>query len=305
MIRGALCSFVLLLGSAAPLAALHITSPAPGTTVAPGAQVTVTAALDAGETATQVGVVSEGQLVPATLTGTTFSGQVRIPRTAVGSDVLVAYAALADGGVVLARVDVEVNPGPLRGLLLSVQTRFSYPGETAPVEVRGLFEDGVYRDLSAPDLGTTYTSSDPSVVAVHMTGVVQARATGTATLTVSSRGKTSSIELTVRIPEGQSNQIPTLTPGPDQTVGPEQLVQLSVAAADPDGDRLEYIWEQVGGRLVIMRGATTATPEFVSPKTTIQQVLEFLVSVKDSRGAMTLPALVRVTVNPAPPVGNE
>lgn len=305
MTRGFFCSLVLLLGSAAPLAALQITSPAPGTTVTPGALVTVTAALGAGETATEVGVVSEGQLVPASLSGTTFSGQVRIPREAVGTEVLVVYAALAGGGVVMARVDVNVNPGPIRGLVMSVPTGFSRRGQTAPVVVRGLFQDGVYRDLSAPDLGTTYSSSNESILAVHMTGVVQARSNGTATLTVTSRGKTATSEITVAIPDADTNRIPAMTPGADQTVAAEQLVQLSVTASDPDGDALEYIWEQVGGRLVILRGQTTATPEFVSPRTPQAQVLEFLVSVKDSRGAMTLPALVRVNVTAAPPVGNE
>ena len=295
----ALC--LLPFAFAAPAAALHVVSPAPGATVTPGQLVTLRVALD-GEATTEVGVLSDGEAVPATLSGNAFEAQVRIPREAVGGDVLVAYAVLAGGGSVLARVNVDVDPGPLRSLFVSVVNRLTFAGQVVPVEVNGLFADGVMRDLRAPDLGTTYTSSAPDVLAADPTGLVQARANGDATVQVSSRGKSTSVRVQVAIPQGTANAIPTLAVGADQTVGPEQLVTLEAIAADADGDTLEYIWEQVGGRVVTLRNARAAKPVFVSPRSATQQLLEFLVSVRDAKGATTLPRLVRVTVSPAPPV---
>ena len=295
---------VLVAGAFSPAAALHVVSPAPGSTVTPGQLVTLRIALD-GESVTDVGVLSDGAAVPATLSGNGFEAQVRIPREAVGGDVLVGYAVLAGGGTAFARVDVNVDPGPLQSLFVSVVNRLTFAGQVVPVEVKGLFADGVLRDLRAPDLGTTYTSSAPAVLAADPTGLVQARSNGTATVQVSSRGKSRSVRVQVVIPQGATNAIPTLDVGADQNVAAEQLVTLEAIASDADGDTLEYIWEQVGGRVVTLRNARAAQPVFVSPRSPTQQLLEFLVSVRDSKGATTLPRLVRVTVSPAPPpVGN-
>src|SRR5690606_4263274 len=103
----------------------------------------------------------------------------------------------------------------------------------------------------------------------------------------------------VQIPAANTNQIPVITPGPDQTVEAEQVVELSAQASDADGDALEYVWDQTAGRVVVLHDPKSATPEFVAPRTSIPLVLEFLVSARDAKGAMTLPAVVRVTVNPA------
>ncbi len=279
--------------------ALRIVQPAAGTVVKPGEMVTVRAALDPGELATEAGVLSDGALTPVPIAGGFFEAPVRIPIAGVGEEILVAYAVLSGGGAVMARLSVTIDPGPLRGLVISVPPMFVAAGQTAPTQVRGVFMDGVARDLSAADLGTTYESSDPSVLGVSPGGVVQARTSGKATLTVKSRGETETAEITVKIPVGATNRIPTLTPGPPQTAGPEQIVVLSVTASDPDGDKLEYIWEQVGGRVVVLHNRNSPNPEFVSPRTTVQQELEFVVAVRDAHGAMTLPVLVKVTVTPA------
>jgi hypothetical protein len=294
---------LLMAGAVSPALALHVVSPAPGTTVTPGQEVTLRVALD-GESVTEVGVLSDGVAVPATVSGGTFEAPVRVPREAVGGDVLVGYAVLAGGGSVFARVNVVADPGPLRSLFVSAMDRLTFAGQVVPVDVKGLFADGVVRDLRAPDLGTTYTSSAPGVVAADPTGLVQARSNGTATVQVSSRGRTASVRVQVAIPQGASNAIPTLDVGPDQNVGAEQLVTLEAVATDADGDALEYIWEQVGGRVVTLRNVRAAQPVFVSPRSTTEQLLEFLVSVRDAKGATTLPRLVRVTVSPAVPVGN-
>jgi hypothetical protein len=285
--------------------ALRIVQPAAGTKVKPGQLVRVFVSFDPGETATRVGVISDVAPVDGTISGDGFEADIRIPAEGIGETLLIAYAELQGGGVAMARLSVDVDPGPIRSLLIAVPTLLTRAGQTAPVEVVGVFDDGVLRRLSAPDLGTTYMSDNAAVIGVSVTGVVQARHSGTATLSISNREKTTTVSIQVQIPVGATNRIPTLTLSPSQTVGPEQIVRLSVIAADPDGDALEYFWQQVGGRVVILHNGASANPEFVSPRTSQQQVLEFLVAVRDSNGAMTLPQLVRVVVSPTIPVGDE
>jgi hypothetical protein len=292
--------FALLVAGATPAAALQIVSPAAGATVQPGALVTVRIVTSPGESVAEVGVFTDGEPVPAVASGGAYEAQVRIPREAVGPELLVAYALLQGGGASLARVEVNVDPGPIRGLLLTAPSLLTYPGQTADVEVRGTFEDGIVRDLSAADLGTTYSSTHPDVLAVSATGVIQARTSGVAELRVTSRGRTATAEVTVRIPDGVTNRIPTLVAGPEQTVAAETLVTLSVQASDPDGDPLTYAWEQVGGRLVLLHTPSSPGPQFIAPRAAEPQVLEFLVAVRDPHGAASLPVLVRVTVNAAP-----
>ena len=298
MVRAIILATVVLLGVGARAEALRVVSPSPGATVTPGQLVTLRLALDPGESATEVGVFTDGKTIPATQDGTAWVAEIRVPTEAVGPDLLIGYAILTGGGVAFADVAVNVDAGALRSLFVSVPMRFTFAGETAGVEVRGLFTDGVLRDLSLPVLGTTYSSSAPTVLAVDPSGVVQARETGDATLTVSSRGRTATVKIQVRIAPNDTNRIPVITAGPDQTVGSEERVVLSATATDADGDAVEYLWEQISGRVVTLHNPRSANPEFASPRTTGTMVLEFLVSARDAKGATTLPVVVRVTVNP-------
>lgn len=291
------CALVAL--AACPAEALHIVSPAAGATVHAGEQITVTMALDAGETATEVGLLTDGHAVPATPANGVYTAQIQVPGGSVGPDLFVAYALLSGGGTLLAEAEVTVDAGPLRSLLAPSLPRLTAAGQVASIDVRGVFEDGIVRDLSSPEVGTTFSSSDSTVLAVHPAGILQARANGVATLTVTSFGRTVAIPVEIAIPATSTNQIPTITPGGDQAVAPEQVVTLAATAIDPDGDAIEYLWDQIAGRLVVLHAPSSATPEFVSPRTSVPQTLEFLVSARDSKGATTLPVLVRVSVTPA------
>lgn len=289
-----------LLSTAAPAAAMRIVSPSAGATVAPNQLVTVRIALDPGETLSQVGVFSEGQARPATLANNVYEAQVRIPREAVGPDLLIAYGLPTDGGLLFAELEVNVDPGPVRGLFVDVPRVLTFAGQTSGVEVHALFEDGILRDVSAPAAGTTYSSSDAEVLGVHPDGIIQARRTGKAKLEVSSRGKQASVDISVTLPATGVNRIPVITPGADQTAVAETHVTLSATATDADGDPIEYIWDQIGGRVVVLYDRNSASPTFVAPNTAQPQELRFHVAARDSKGATTLPVLVKVTVTPAP-----
>jgi hypothetical protein len=299
--RAFLLGCALVACAAYPAEAMHIVSPAAGATVHPGDLVTVQIALDPGESASEVGVFNDGEAQAATASGATFARDIKIPTESVGPDLIVAYAVLNGGGALLADVQINVDAGPLRTLLIAVPPRFVAVGQVTPIEVRGVFEDGIVRDLSSPDVGTTFATSNETVLAVHPAGIAQSRDNGEATLTASVMGRSVTTKVTVNVPTSDNNHVPSITPGPDQTATAEQVVTLSATASDPDGDTLEYVWDQVAGRLVVLHDPTSAAPQFVAPRTVVPQVLEFLVSARDARGATTLPVRVRVTVNPAMP----
>jgi hypothetical protein len=157
------------------------------------------------------------------------------------------------------------------------------------------------RDLTAEDTGTSYSSSDSAVLGVHPNGLIQARRTGRAILSVTNSGNTSTVDIDVTIPAGSTNNIPVVAAPPEQTVTGETLVTLSVNASDPDGDPLTYVWEQFEGRAVYLRTPQSQQPVFVSPDVRTEQVLEFAAVVTDSNRATSFPVVVRVRVQPKAP----
>jgi hypothetical protein len=282
--------------------AVEIVSPAAGTRVRSGATVTVQAAPSPGEQLeTVVFVTGEGS-VPG---GTGLSARVKIPDGAVGPELVAVVATLVGGGQTMSFVELDADPGPLGRLLVSVPRALTIVGELALVDVKGAFDDGVIRDLSGSDRGSTYASSDGTVLAVSPLGLIQARKRGTAEVRVSNRGRTATASVYVAVPDPPDNRTPVPDPGPDLVVGPETMVRLSAAGSrDPDGDELRYRWNQRQGPYVFLWDPDTATPHFVSPKVSAEAVIELSLVVVDAKGATSFPVTVRVTVRPgagAPP----
>lgn len=283
--------------STGSVAAATIQSPLPGARVTPGQPVTVVAAPGPGETIEAIAVVTRRGVTqpPAGV----MQADVTIPLDAVGPEFLVLFAMTAGGSRSVASVEVVADPGPLSFLTVEAPAVLDRVGQVMPLEVIGRFDDGVERDLTHGDLGTTYRSSDPDVLAVHPTGVVQARRRGMARVLVSSRGRSATVTIRVAVPDPSDNRIPVPNAGADRVVLREQLVDLDGrASADPDGEALTYSWQQESGPAVLLRGADTATPYFVSPVVSTSTVLEFSLVVSDSRGATSFPTIVRITVNP-------
>lgn len=282
--------------------AVEFVSPAAGTLVKAGTSVTMIIRLSPGEQAINVGVLtSEGSTTATSGAGGLFEATVRIPQEAVGPDIIAAYAVLAGGGVSFARLEIVVDAGAIRALIVSARPVLTFAGEIAEVDVRGVFEDNVVRDLSYAERGTTYTSSDPGVLGSHPSGLIQARGSGTATLTVANGGRSETVSVEVKIPPGATNGIPVVTPPADQIVASETVVTLSAPASDPNGDPITYTWEQSDGRLIVLRNANTAQPLFIAPFVTSEHPMEFTVTVSDSHGATSFPVTVRVIVRPRAP----
>lgn len=293
---------VLTLAMRGDALALQILSPAPGAIVAPGTQVRVVIAPSSGESITEV-AVSAGpaafKAAPSERVAGAFEALVRIPIDDVGPSFILALATMANGGAAMDYVVVQVDPGPLRQLFVSAPSSMTSVGQVFQLDVIGLFEDGVSRPLTQPARGTTYASTDDAVLGVHSSGLIQARTQGTAVVVVSNRGRQATARVAVAVPNPPTNHIPVPDAGPDQVVPPEVSVALSAAgSSDPDGDPLQYRWAQQAGPLIALRGDDKIEASFGSPRVLTEQTLVFSLVVIDSKGAVSFPALVRVTVRP-------
>jgi PKD domain len=305
--KALLLACIALVAGAAPAAALQILAPAPQTIVRSGSSITVTVGPSTGEILRGASAAT-GEEVAEGVAGVqpgTFDISIHVPQRAVGPTFVFAVADLAGSGVTTASVVLTADPGPLSDLAVTTTPVLTAIGQIARVSVKGVFADGVMRNLPLRAQGTTYRSTNSAIVAVDAAGRIQARTRGTAQIVVTNvqvvSGTATSAGVIVRcdLPNPPDNRIPIADAGADQTVAPVKLVRLNgSASADPDGDPITYLWTQESGRAVILRGADTASPFFLSPHVTAGDVLEFSLVVTDSKGASTLPAIVRVTVQP-------
>jgi CSLREA domain-containing protein len=91
------------------------------------------------------------------------------------------------------------------------------------------------------------------------------------------------------------NQPPTANAGPDQTiVTNSQIITVTLTAAgsaDPDGQAITYLWQQISGPAVALNNPTSATPTF--SQSTDYQWREFRLTITDPCG-MTATDTVRV-----------
>ena len=297
MTRAFLIALSLVGLMAGDVEALQFDMPISGTVVAPGQTLTVRVIASTGETVTRVAFATSERVFE--LPPGVFETTITIPLDAVGPEFVVAYATLADGLGAVASVELFASPGPLDALTVAVPTILSKIGELQAVEVTGRFRDGVVRDLSHPDRGTAYQTSNAAVLGVHPTGVLQARSRGTAQLIVTSHGLSRVVTVDVNVPNPPDNTIPVPDAGADAFVPSQSIVRLNgTASHDADGDPIVFRWTQETGPGVILRDAETPEPGFVAPLVTTPTVMEFSLFVVDSRGAQSFQDVVEITVQP-------
>lgn len=293
---------LLLLGVIPSAArALTVTAPAHGARVRPGQAVTIVAAPEAGETlsAVQAGPYQRSLIDLLPQPDGTFAGSLTVPADAVGPLLVVAAGKRLDGRLTLDSLTLDVEPGLVRLVNVHAPPVLTFVGQVERVGVTAAFEDAVLRDVSGDERGSSYASSNPAVLGVHPEGYIQARAAGTAELSVTNRGVTGSISVTVAVPSPPDNGIPISNPGSDRTVPKNLRVDLDGSgSSDPDGDALQYHWQQVGGIQVQLVDESTAHPRFHAPYVTEPSVITFALAVRDSKGATSFPALIRITVTP-------
>jgi MYXO-CTERM domain-containing protein len=89
---------------------------------------------------------------------------------------------------------------------------------------------------------------------------------------------------TVNVAIRNVNRVPTVNAGLDGVADERSTVTLSGSATDADGEALTYLWTQVSGTPVALRGYNTATATFTAPETAIGETLTFNLTVNDGKG---------------------
>jgi iron transport multicopper oxidase len=95
-----------------------------------------------------------------------------------------------------------------------------------------------------------------------------------------------------------TNQPPTANAGAAATVTAGATVVLDGSgSSDPNGDPITYLWSQTGGPAVTLSNTTAVQPIFTAPSVTSTTTLTFSLVVSDG-SLQSAPSSVTVTVNP-------
>jgi hypothetical protein len=170
---------------------LAITSPSDGTMFAPGDAVNLTVQIT-GLAANDVGVDVPGflHLDGVNHNGSTYQASFQIPEPFAGF--IRFQPAITDTGnnpIYGVPIRIRVRPPkPLTSIAFLnpyETTSFTPPQSTAQLYVRGTYSDGTQLDLTSSAAGTTYVSSNPSVVSVSPEGLGTIGGEGIAIITAS------------------------------------------------------------------------------------------------------------------------
>ena len=98
----------------------------------------------------------------------------------------------------------------------------------------------------------------------------------------------------------QTNSVPSVSVGVDQSVIEGEIVQIVAAADDPDGDSLSYLWAQLSGMSVTLGNINQSHMSFFAPhlEEKTSENLTFRLTVSDNKGGVSTDD-VTVTINKA------
>ncbi len=246
-----------------------------------------------------------------------FGGPLRVPKDGIGPMRLLAVADISRGRLgtrsVFDEIVVSVEPTaslttidfetdkPLHLGRAGQSSAFGHVdsmGKIFELPVVGEFTDGVTRRISAVSSGTSYQSSNPKVMQVLSSGLLQIVGNGKTTITVTNRGKQASLDVTVDVNE-EPNQPPVADAGPNQSAKAGTKVKLSgLQSRDAEGEALYYAWSQVRGSKIALLDVDNAEPSFLAPTVSEKRTYRFKLRVTDKKGADSVPAYVDVTVEP-------
>jgi hypothetical protein len=185
-------------------ARVRIVSPVAGQQFAPGDKVSIVVEIAPSLRATDggVGLAGLGALKAKGFTGTRFTADFVIPDHYAGP--LTMWPDVSAGGTVLGpKVSIKVRPltPPKQLKALNRYNHVSLP-QTHPdqLRVKGHYAKGVERDLTSSASGTTYVSSNASVVSVDPEGVCTVIANGLAVITIENSGVRDFAAFVVRDP---------------------------------------------------------------------------------------------------------
>lgn len=248
-----------------------------------------------------------------------FGGMLTVPLTAIGNLRLLAVAERegedfeqenwsifdevlvhAEPDAALLEIDFETEK-PIRfGRAGSavVYDQVDFLGKIIELPVVGLFSDEVTRPIRFALTGTTYESSDESIVKVYPDGLLLLVGNGRATIKATNRGKQATLDVRVEVND-DPNEPPVPDSGPNQIVSAGTRVQFNALQSyDPEGGSLQYYWSQIRGSKVPLLDPYSAKASFLAPLVVGERLFRFKLRVTDSAGADSLPAFVDVVVQP-------
>ena len=166
---------------------LVIDRPKSNTTVAPGPLHVVLTPIDGFEPA-RVFVAS--RLGSALIEEPPWSAEIEVPRDAIGTFELSAIAFDAGWNMAATHpVTLRVEPAArLTGIRFFQEAYLFDFGPESQMRVIGGYDDGIERELTAPELGTRYESLHPEVATIDDNGVVRAVSAGVATVRATHAG---------------------------------------------------------------------------------------------------------------------
>ena len=246
-----------------------------------------------------------------------FGGRLLVPKEAIGPMRLLAVAEISRGRLgtrsVFDEILVQVEPKaelttidfetdkPLQLGRSGQSSAFGHVdsmGKIFELPVVGDFADGVTRRISAPSTGTSYESSNPKVINVLPSGLLQILGNGKTVLTVKNRDKQAQLDVDVNVNE-EPNEPPIADAGDNKTVKAGTKVKLSgLKSRDAEGEALYYTWSQVRGSKVALLDVNGPEATFQAPQVSETRTYRFKLRVTDKKGADSVPAYVDITVEP-------
>lgn len=261
-------------------------------------------------------------VAPVAMIGTTeqdppFGGPLKVPQDGIGPMRLLAVAEVSRGRLEARSVfdEVTVNVEP-RSILTTISFETDKPlqlgragqssafghvdsmGKIFELPVVGDFTDGVTRRIRTAASGTSYVSSNDTVVKILAGDLLQIVGNGKAVVTVANRGKQATLEIDVTV-NVESNEPPVADAGMNKSVRSGSRVRLSgLKSHDPEGEALYYHWSQVRGSKVSLLDANDSEASFLAPNVSEPKTYRFKLRVTDKKGADSLPTFVDITVSP-------
>lgn len=169
--------------------ALVVESPAQGHVARPGSYVKVKMQLDSAVTASRVSllIATWEELISYVDELPPYEFVLPIEKKWSGP-MRVMYSAQSPRGKVLGSGELVINVVPSEqpvSIAVTDPVRMVAGSHPVPhINVRGTYADGTVRDIGRADLGTTFQSSDPRVVAVDGEGFLTGGVAGSAVVTV-------------------------------------------------------------------------------------------------------------------------
>ena len=176
---------------------ISITSPAAGTVFSPGDTVQVTVNTPAEATRVLV-ALSEGSVVVDDTPP--FEMDIPIPQQSFGVMTIAAMAWDANGVVGTTSTTVTITTAATVTTLKVWPDSVLYlnAGETIQFVVHGIFSDGIERDITTSERGTTYNTTDSSVASIDTAGLLTAKDPGHCAVVISN-GDSMQIPVTVTL----------------------------------------------------------------------------------------------------------